>query len=230
VASMRDSVVRLRDGTIALRLVERERTILRAMLGDLRDIVGTEPDPPGLSAFDPGDDADADPAGATDPAPDDAEPAASGPPAVNAEPAASGPPAVDADPVRTRLYPDARPDDPAWSARFRDMIRGDLDDARRANLAVVTETLDAGSIDDSQADAWLHVLNDLRLVMGTRLDITEEDEAEPFDPEDPQAAARIVYAYAGWLEGQFVDVLAAALPDVPEPDVPEPDGAPGDDS
>jgi hypothetical protein len=40
VASMRDSVVRLPDGSIVLRLVARERSILRALLGDLREIVG----------------------------------------------------------------------------------------------------------------------------------------------------------------------------------------------
>ena len=207
MASMRDSVVRLPDGTIGLRLVERERTILRALLGDLRDIVGEAPDPPGLTPID-------DEAGASwpDAAPDDD----------------ADPPPVDADPVRTRLYPDERPDDPAWSARFRDMIRGDLDEARREHLDIVEDTLDARTIDDGQAEAWLHVLNDLRLVMGTRLDITEEREAEPFDPEDPDAAARVVYAYAGWLEGQFVDVLAAALPD--QPDDPEDGGATSSDA
>jgi len=218
---MRDSVVRLPDGTIGLRLVERERSILRALLGDLREIVGEEADPPGLTELDEtGEDEDTDAGAATadeddaDDEPDDAEPVE-----------------VLTDPVLIRLYPDARPDDPAWSARFRDMIRGDLDDARRENLAVVEDTLDARSIDDDQAEAWLHVLNDLRLVMGTRLDITEEREAEPFDPEDPDAAAMVVYAYTGWLEGQFVDVLAAVLPEIPEPaDDPADELSPGDDS
>jgi hypothetical protein len=218
VASMRDSVVRLPDGTIGLRLVERERSILRALLGDLREIVGEEAAPPGLIELDDeGEDVDADEGGA---AADDA-----GADTDDAEPVD-----VLTDPVLIRLYPDARPDDPAWSARFRDMIRSDLDDARRENLAVVEDTLDARSIDDDQAEAWLHVLNDLRLVMGTRLDITEEREAEPFDPEDPDAAAMIVYAYTGWLEGQFVDVLAAVLPDVPEPADEPDDLAAGDDS
>jgi hypothetical protein len=218
VASMRDSVVRLPDGTIGLRLVERERSILRALLGDLREIVGEEAAPPGLVELDDGgEDVDADEGGA---AADDA----------GADPDDAEPVDVLTDPVLIRLYPDARPDDPAWSARFRDMIRSDLDDARRENLAVVEDTLDARSIDDDQAEAWLHVLNDLRLVMGTRLDITEEREAEPFDPEDPDAAAMIVYAYTGWLEGQFVEVLAAVLPDVPGPADEPDDLTAGDDS
>ncbi|HEY3335821.1 MAG TPA: DUF2017 family protein [Candidatus Limnocylindrales bacterium] len=194
MASMRDGVVRLPDGTIELRLALRERAILRSLLGDLRDIVGEEADPPGLTTVD------------ADEAPADHD--------VTLDPdATDGVSGAATDPVLTRLYPDARPDDPAWSARFRDMIRGDLDDARRESLAIVEDTLDARSIDDDEAEAWLHVLNDLRLVMGTRLDITEEREAAPFDPEAPDAAARVVYAYTGWLEGQFVDVLAAALPE-----------------
>ena len=224
MASMRDSVVRLPDGTIGLRLVARERSILRALLGDLREIVGEEADPPGLTEVD--ETADEDDAGA-----DGEATAAADEEDADAE--SDDVEAVDVltDPVLIRLYPDARPDDPAWSARFRDMIRGDLDDARRENLAVVEDTLDARSIDDDQAEAWLHVLNDLRLVMGTRLDITEEREAEPFDAEDPDAAAMIVYAYTGWLEGQFVDVLAAVLPDIPEPGDDPVDGASaGDDS
>jgi hypothetical protein len=60
------------------------------------------------------------------------------------------------------------------------------------------------------------VLNDLRLVMGTRLEVTDDPETQAFDPDDPDAAAKIVFAYVGWLEGQFVDVLAAVLPDAPD--------------
>ena len=223
MASMRDSVVRLPDGMIGLRLVERERSILRALLSDLREIVGEEADPPGLTEFDEPDD------DAAEPHADEVE-AVADDDGADAEPDDMGAGDVLTDPVLIRLYPDARPDDPAWSARFRDMIRGDLDDARRENLAVVEDTLDARSIDDDQAEAWLHVLNDLRLVMGTRLDITEEREAEPFDPEDPDAAAHVVYAYTGWLEGQFVDVLAAVLPDVPEPGGDPADASAGDDA
>lgn len=186
--SLQQPVVRRPDGTIALRLATRERAVLRALLGDLREIVGEQSPPPGLTLADASDDSDLDPA--------------------HADP-------VHADPVLNRLYPDARPDDPEWSGRFRDMVRGDLDDGRRAHIAVVEETLQARSIDDGQAEAWLHVLNDLRLVLGTRLDVTEGQEEEPFDPDDPDATARVVFAWTGWLEGEFVDVLAASLP-VPE--------------
>lgn len=208
------SIVRDGDGSIGLRFVPRERAILRALVGDLRDLVGPETPAPGLETAEDGDDA-GEPDGAR---PDDPD----------AHDAADAP--WTDDPALARLYPDARPDDPAWSARFRDMVRGDLDEDRRARLDVVAATLDERSLDDAQADAWLHVLNDLRLVMGARLDITEDDERGEIDPDDPDAAARLVFAYVGWLEEQLVDVLADALPPVPGEDDDPDEGVAEDDS
>jgi hypothetical protein len=121
------------------------------------------------------------------------------------------------DPVRARLYPPAFPDDPEAEAAFRDLVRADLEDGRRDRVAVVDETLGATSLDEAQAAAWTGVLNDLRLVLGTRLGVTDETEAHPIDEDDPDAERRIVYAYVGWLLEQFVDALAAGLPDVGEP-------------
>ena len=198
----RRSVVRLPDGAILLRMTPNERAILRALVDDLRAIVGDETPTPGLWEAD-------------DPAP------AAGPDAAADE--EGGPDGTPADPVLARLYPDVRPDDPAWSAGFRDLVRGDLDDARRQHIATVVGSLDARTIDDSDAEAWLHVLNDLRLVLGTRLGVTDDGDDASFDPEDPDAAAKVVYAYTGFLEGQFVDVLAETLPDVDTLDAPAAD-------
>ena len=121
------------------------------------------------------------------------------------------------DPVLARLYPPAFPDDPEAEAAFQELVRADLEDDRRDRVAVVDETLGATSLDEAQAAAWMGVLNDLRLVLGTRLGVTDETEAHPIDEDDPDAERRIVYAYAGWLLGQFVDALAAGLPEIHEP-------------
>jgi hypothetical protein len=130
--------------------------------------------------------------------------------AAIAAPAPDGPPA---DPVRRRLYPSAVPHDELADASFRRLVQADIEAGRRDRLGVVRATLDSATIDDGTADAWLHTLNDLRLVMGTRLEVTDETESRPLDPRDPDVAAKTVYAYTGWLLGQFVDVLAASLPD-----------------
>jgi hypothetical protein len=132
--------------------------------------------------------------------------------------AGSGPEAeVALDPGLARLYPPAFPDDPEAEAAFRGLVREDLEEGRRARVATVAATLDAGSLDESQAAAWLGVLNDLRLVLGTRLGVTDGSEAEPIEEGDPDAERRIVFAYLGWLLGQFVDMLEAGLPDIVEP-------------
>lgn len=208
MATVRRSVVRLPDGAILLRMTPNERAILRALVDDLRTIVGDETPTPGLwEADDPPPARDAEADLDVDPEPD----------ADASEDGGAGTGAwAAADPVIARLYPDVRPDDPAWSAGFRDLVRGDLDDARREHIAAVEASLDARTIDDADAEAWLHVLNDLRLVLGTRLGVTDDGDDASFDPEDPDAAAKVVYAYTGFLESQFVDVLAEALPDLGE--------------
>jgi hypothetical protein len=214
VAAVRLSVVRLPDGAILLRMTPNERAILRALVDDLRAIVGDETPTPGLwEADDP--------------------PPAAGPDAGAAGDGGASSDWAQGDPVIARLYPDVRPEDPEWSAGFRDLVRRDLDEGRRDHIATVVSSLDARTIDDVEADAWLHVLNDLRLVLGTRLGVVDDGDDGSFDPEDPDAAAKVVYAYTGFLEAQFIDVLAGALPDDPDEAAPAADpeeGLDADDS
>lgn len=113
-----------------------------------------------------------------------------------------------------RLYPPAVPDDARATAEFDELVRADLDAERRARLALVAATLEAPTLDEAQAAAWLGALNDLRLVAGTRLGITEDDEREPIDESDPDADRLVTFAWLGWLEEQLVDALAAGLPEV----------------
>lgn len=217
-----DRVVRRADGSIALRLVEREREILRALVEDLAHVVSAPPlpaepwDADGRRSAAGAEDWPGDPAVAAEDAlasgiahPGDAAAADDGD-----EPDGDD---IDTADIRARLYPSAAPEDPHADASYRRLVHEDLEAGRRARISVVEATLDARSLDDEQAAAWLQTLNDLRLVLGTRLGVSEDSESEAVDPEDPEASARILYAYTGWLEGQFVDVLAAALPDLPEP-------------
>ncbi len=49
-------------------------------------------------------------------------------------------------------------------------------------------------------------LNDIRLVIGTKLDVSEDPSFEISD-DDPDAPAFAIYAYLGWLLEQVVDAL-----------------------
>jgi len=96
-------------------------------------------------------------------------------------------------------------------AEYRELVGEDLEAQRRRALDVMEATIDSERLDEEQVSAWLAVLNDLRLVLGTRLDVTEELYEEGIPEDDPRAPALAVYLYLGWLEEQVVAALASAL-------------------
>jgi Domain of unknown function (DUF2017) len=113
------------------------------------------------------------------------------------------------DPSLRRLHPPAYQDDPEREAEYRRLVRDDLLRQRLQALDVMEATIDASTLDQEQMTAWLAAINDLRLVLGTRLDVTEEIYEEGIPPEDPRAATFALYQYLGWLEEQVVAALAA---------------------
>ena len=126
---------------------------------------------------------------------------------------ADGPVERPDDPALARLLPDAYGDDEAAATEFRRFTEGDLRGGKRTNAGVVLATLAplAGSggrlvLDRDQADAWLGCLNDLRLVLGTRLEVTEETDVVP-DGDDPRAHALQVYGWLGWLQESLLSVI-----------------------
>jgi hypothetical protein len=110
-----------------------------------------------------------------------------------------------------RLFPPAYPDDDEAEAEYRAMAHADLVDGRLERLQIVRETLDAHELEPAQVEAWLAVLNDLRLAHGTELAVTQ-DEGIP-DEDDPRHDPYIRYLYLGWLQEQFIGVVSAALSD-----------------
>lgn len=126
------------------------------------------------------------------------------------------------DPALARLLPDAyRPDasdDPRFdveeaAAEFRRYTEAELRSGKRACAVTVLETLAAlgGAgrlrLDRNQADAWLGTLNDLRLVLGSRLDVTEDTDLQA-PPGDPDIAHALqVYGWLGWLQETLLDAL-----------------------
>lgn len=115
------------------------------------------------------------------------------------------------DPALRRLSPPAYADDPAKEADYRDLVSEDLEGQRRRALDRMEATIDAEELDEEQISAWLAGLNDLRLVLGTRLDVTEELYEEGIPEQDRRAPAFAVYLYLGWLEEQVVAALSSGL-------------------
>ncbi|MCY3575682.1 MAG: DUF2017 family protein [bacterium] len=115
------------------------------------------------------------------------------------------------DEMLTRLFPTARPDDPDAEAEYRELVRDELVSKRLARLDIVAELAEATVLDQEQLAAWMGAVNDIRLVLGTRLGVTEDDEFEETDEEDPEAVARSAYWYLGWLLEHLVEASASDL-------------------
>lgn len=115
-----------------------------------------------------------------------------------------------------RLFPPAFPDDAEAEASYRELVGRDLLEGRRERLAVVEATLDAATLDVAQATAWLGVLNDLRLAIGTALGVEEDEGPALTEPDDPGAVQAAIFAWLGWLVAAFVEALEPSLPSVPD--------------
>jgi hypothetical protein len=119
---------------------------------------------------------------------------------------------VAGDPVMDRLLPEGHRGDPELAADFRELTEASLRSGKTDDLAIVRATLPDGGgevrLDRDQAAAWLRTSNDLRLALGTRLDISEDTEPpeEIADEQDQQLA---VYYWLTALQGSLVDALVA---------------------
>jgi hypothetical protein len=115
------------------------------------------------------------------------------------------------DPALARLFPPGYADDPISNAEYEQLVRDDLVAGKLSSLQVMEATIDAGRVTAEELLAWLGAINDLRLVLGTRLEVTEEFDLEQLSEADPEAPAYALYYYLGWLEEQVVEALAEGL-------------------
>jgi Domain of unknown function (DUF2017) len=120
------------------------------------------------------------------------------------------------DPARSRIFPRAYldPTAEAEETEWQELVHPELFRERIDALELITVTLDrAEAVGDwwqialvpDEVQAWLGVINDTRLVLGTRLGVTEEERA--LEPADPQAGAYAMYQWLTWLQGDLIDAL-----------------------
>jgi hypothetical protein len=112
------------------------------------------------------------------------------------------------DPSLARLFPPAYANDAALDEEYQRLTRDDLLASRFTDFDVVERTIDAQRLEESEAESWMRALNGIRLVLGTRLDVTE-DMARP-RADDPDAQAYAVYEYLSLVVSELVDALAGS--------------------
>ena len=110
----------------------------------------------------------------------------------------------DTDSVQRRLFPDAyeSPDD---SRAFRDLVESELRTGKLATLDRVSSDLGPDGaahvvLDTEGVTAWLTALTDMRLAIGTRLDVDEEKMAAELDKTDESFAPLWVLHWLGWVQ------------------------------
>jgi hypothetical protein len=93
-------------------------------------------------------------------------------------------------PGLARLFPPASVDDPMEALGFEQLMGEALRAGKRESAAVVRATATNDHLDPEQTLAWMRCLNDVRLVLGTRLEIEEDTDIEELfrDPMTEQAA------------------------------------------
>jgi hypothetical protein len=91
-------------------------------------------------------------------------------------------------------------------------MHDELVSRRLESLAMVEETLDAERLSEEQMASWMKVINDLRLVLGTRLDVHEDDDpTKPLDPADPDAPVAALYWFLSYLLEATVEAMSGSL-------------------
>lgn len=167
-------------GTITIKMGEDERQVLRLLVGDLAKLVAPEDRP----HEDPlarlvGIDSDA---------------------------------VTPQDPVLARLLPDGYGDDPEAAGEFRRFTERALREGKVADAVTVLDSLQSSSsrlsLTDEVAGSWLRTFNDVRLALGTRLEVTDDPQemrqrlqvlstvAARWDPGDDDTAPEVAEAVA----------------------------------
>lgn len=113
----------------------------------------------------------------------------------------------DSDPTLRRLFPAAYAD-PEREREYQELTRTQLVSGRVRALETLESTVERATLSPEEADAWLRALNDVRLVLGTALDVDEDLDWDAIDAGDPHAHGYAVYGYLSGLQEQLVEASA----------------------
>lgn len=117
------------------------------------------------------------------------------------------------DPALRRLLPDAFVDDDEAAAEFRRFTERELRDGKVRHALEVQRSLQEQGltvrIQGPSISAWLGFLNDTRLVLGARLELTEENQEElaELPDDDPRASLFGLYGWLTHLQESMVQSL-----------------------
>lgn len=137
----------------------------------------------------------------------------------------SGPTTEPEDPVLRRLFPNAYRGDDDAAAEFRRFTEGDLRNGKARAAGTIIDVLDEAGLPPEPTDedltidveleqdtalVWMRSFTDLRLALGTRLEVEDGDEDYWYSlpDDDPRAQAHHIYEWLGFLQETLVGSLS----------------------
>ena len=127
------------------------------------------------------------------------------------------------DPAVARLLPDAY-DDPDDARDFRRFTENDLRQAKMQHAMTVVEEIERSGekVAVTSTDSWLGLLNDARIAIGTRIQISEDNHEElaGLPDGDPRSGLFHVYDWLTFLQESLVRCMDPALYGFSDDDVP----------
>ena len=111
-----------------------------------------------------------------------------------------------------RLFPSAYHDDEKLNEEYRRLTHGDLADSHIAAIDDAVSMLAPDRVIRSgELERFVRALNAMRLVLGTVLDVSEDDDDELSSDESAEVEVvvpqREVYDYLGWLLHASLDAM-----------------------
>ena len=114
-------------------------------------------------------------------------------------------------PATARLFPVVHPDDAEREAEYQRLMRDELVTSRLAGIEVVKGALEGTAkkvtLTEDQLGSLMQAVNGVRLVLGTILEVSEDDEVDDIEEHVPEYQ---LYAYLSWLLDSAV--VAASSP------------------
>ncbi len=120
-------------------------------------------------------------------------------------------------PETRRLFPTAYPHDAEKDAGYQVFARDQLVNQRQTAADTMRATADKEILTEDELSQWMAVINDARLVLGTRLDVSEDGDIEL---DDPLFGLYVIYDELGYLLDSIVKVMITALPEPTEDEPP----------
>ena len=127
------------------------------------------------------------------------------------------------DPAVARLLPDAY-DDPDDAREFRRFTENDLRQSKMQHAMTVVEEIERSGekVAVTSTDSWLGLLNDARIAIGTRIQISEDNHEElaGLPDDDPRSGLFHVYDWLTFLQESLVRCMDPALYGFSDDNVP----------